>query len=689
MSVNQLLVEIGTEELPPKSLKRLAVSFQQELQARLQKAELNFSTIDYFATPRRLALIVKELSAKQADSEVERRGPALQAAFDATGAPTPACAGFAKSCGITPDQLITIKNNQGEWVGYKQQVTGKTVNELLPTLVQESLAALPIPKRMRWGSNTVEFVRPVQSVIMLYGDQIIEADILGLRTGRETRGHRFHSSKLISIKNPETYLEQLEKEGYVIADFERRKKYIKEEVQKALSRQATLSALIPDELLEEVTGLVEWPVIILGTFPKDYLQVPQEALISAMQDHQRYFPVVDASGKLQPYFVGVSNIDSHSKERVIAGNERVLKARLSDAAFFFETDKKFKLEDRIQQLKTVIYQAKLGSLYDKAERISKLTAYIMQSLGQKTDNAERAGLLAKTDLITHLVGEFPELQGIAGYYYALQDKEPEAIALAIKEHYLPRFSGDELPATVLGAALAIADRLDLIAGAFGINQIPTGDKDPFGLRRAALGMLRIIIEKKLDLDVRKLMTYACELYQASLENTQAVEQALTFIQERLKFWYQEQGVNADVYAAVAALGITCPYDIHCRIQAVQAFKKLPEAESLSVANKRVSNILAKYEERIEAKDVNPALFETDAERELAEQLEKPHYTVSTQKYGELLAELAHLRQPVDNFFDKVLVMVDDKSRRENRLLLLSKLRALFLQVADIAYLQMG
>ncbi len=686
------LVEIQTEELPPKTLNLLAKSFLQEIETRLQKANLHFSHAQVFATPRRLAVLVNDLSSEQPSTSVERRGPALEAAFDGTGKATPACAGFAKSCGVTPEQLITLKNKQGEWVGFQQLVAGKSVQELLPIIILEALAALPISKRMRWGNGSVEFVRPISSVIMLYGDEVIPADILGLKADRKTSGHRAHGEKNISITRPKDYLDTLEKKGYVIADFERRKKIIRDQVNALIKKSLgdNAQALVSEELLDEVTGLVEWPVAIIGNFEKRFLEVPSEALISAMQDHQRYFPVNDSNGKLLPHFVTISNIESKNSASVVAGNERVLRARLSDAAFFFETDKKRTLDSRLENLKHVIFQNKLGTLWDKAQRVSQLAVIIAQAMGANTDEAARAGLLAKADLTTEMVGEFPELQGIAGFYYALHDKELSTVAIALKEHYLPRFSGDALPQSQLGLILAMADRLDTLIGIFGINQAPTGDKDPYGLRRAALGVLRIMIENKIDLDLLMLLSAAKNGYKVVLENKNVVEQVLNFMLDRLKPLYQELDISPDVIAAVAAIKITSPYDIHRRIQAVQNFKKLPEAEALCIANKRVSNILAKLEKPILATEINQKLFENEAEADLAKQLNMQQAMVeplySNASYVEILSQLAQLRVPVDNFFEKIMVMAEDPDQRENRLLMLSKLRALFLQVADVALL---
>jgi glycyl-tRNA synthetase beta chain len=686
------LVEIHTEELPPKSLQRLATCFSEEIQAGLIKAALTFTTLQFYATPRRLAVLVKKLSAKQPDTKVERKGPALIAAYDAQGKPTQACEGFARSCGVTPKELSIIKNTQGEWVSYLQKVPGKTVQDLLPTIVTQALAALPIPKRMRWGNSHIEFIRPVHSVILLYGKDIISAEILGVSTNRKTRGHRFHSKGEINISSPATYVKTLAKK-FVLVDFAERKEKIRQQVDQlvktSLGTQAR--AMIPEELLDEVTGLVEWPVALCGSFDAAFLSVPQEALISAMQDHQRYFPIVDQHNQLLPHFITISNIESKNEKQVITGNERVLRARLSDAAFFFAIDKKQKLADRVDDLKNIVFQNKLGTLYDKAQRIAQLAEKCAVDLSIDIQAAKQASLLAKADLTTQLVAEFPELQGVAGYYYALHDGEPEAIAQAIKEHYFPRFSGDTLPSTLLACVIAIADRLDTLVGAFGIQQVPTGDKDPFGLRRAALGVLRIMIEKQLKLDLQELLQAAVKNYTVKLENADIVKQVLQFIFERLKPWYQEQGISADIFAAVSALNITRPYDLHCRIQAVQAFKKLPEAQALSVANKRVSHILDKYTEKMIAEKIDDTLFEYDAERTLAKKLQELHDKIivlsKEEKYTDILTQLATLREPVDTFFDKVMVMVDDKARRENRLLLLKNLRELFLYVADLALLQ--
>lgn len=689
--MRDFLVEIHSEELPPKALQRLQSSFLQEIETRLRKADLTFSTSFCFATPRRLAVMIKKLASKQPDLVQERKGPALAQAFDQKGQPTQACIGFARSCGVTPAELKTIKNEQGEWVGFSQPVVGQSAEKLLPDIVREAIAALPIPKRMRWGDSNVEFARPVHSVILLYGKEIIHTHILGCETDRKTRGHRFMSKGWMTVSQPSQYAKRLENK-YVIADFTARKEKIRNETNTLIQKTfgESVHAMMPDALLDEVTGLVEWPFALCGSFDRDFLSVPPEVIISAMQDHQRYFPVVDQAQKLLPHFVTISNIESRDPKEVIEGNERVLRARLSDAKFFYEADLKEDFTNRLSLLKNMIFQDKLGTLFDKAERLSRLMEMLAKSLHLDVETAKQSGLLAKVDLTTHLVGEFPELQGIAGFYYTINDPRRD-MSPAIRDQYRPRFAGDTLPETPLGAALAIADRIDTLVGVFGINQGPTSEKDPFGLRRAALGVLRILIEKKLDLDLRTLLQDAARGFAHPLPNQNVEKDVLHFMLERLKPWYQEQHISSDVLQSVFALNISHPYDLHRRVQAVQQFKALPEAVALSAANKRVSNILSKYEEAFASDTIDENLFEDDAEKILASELNTHReLTIAlSQKgqYQEILSHLSGLRTPVDTFFDKVLVMTDDKKRRENRLLLLKQLRELFLHVADIAHLQ--
>jgi len=685
------LLEIQTEELPPKVLTSLGTALKQEMEKHLQKANLSHGASQYYATPRRLALFIEKVAAEQAAQMVERKGPALNAAYDKEGKPTPACLGFARSCGVSPEQLTILKNQGGEWVGYVEKMPGKPTIALLPAMAQQALAALPIPKRMRWGSNTESFIRPVHSAILLFGKNVVETNLIGQHADRLTSGHRFHHPASLKISQPKNYASTLEKKGWVIANFAKRRTLIHQQAQalvrEKLGEQAKI--IFQDDLLDEVTGLVEWPVAICGHFDKHFLNLPKEVLISSMQDHQRYFPIEDAQGKLLAHFVAAINIESKDLSRVVLGNERVLKARLSDAAFFYETDRKQSLENRGAALKGIIFQAKLGTLDDKTQRLIRLAQYLAKELKENEALAIRAAQLAKADLTTGMVGEFPELQGVMGFYYALHDKENPAVAQAIVDHYRPRFSGDVLPQEKLGCLIALADRIDTLVGVFGINQNPTGDKDPFGLRRAALGVLRILIEKQLDLDLLVLLNHAVSYY-GNLENKETAVQVLRFVLDRLKGLYQEQGVEPQVFAAVMAMNVSSPYDIYQRMLAVQAFKKLPEAEALTLANKRVSNILAQSGEKFSHHQIDSSLFENEAEKELAQALEATEATIKTYtsaQYTLVMIELSKLRTPIDHFFDQVMVMTEDRKVRENRLILLNHLRALFLRVADIALLK--
>lgn len=692
MHRDDFLVEIQTEELPPKSLLRLAQSFAEQMHHALTNVHLAFAEINYFATPCRLAVLVKKLNAKQADQVIERKGPAKNAAFDQHGHPTSAAIGFARSCSVAPADLNIIENEQGQWLAFQQRIQGKTVQELLPIIVRECLKQLPIPKKMYWRNGEAQFIRPIHHVVMMYGAGIIKMTLFGCESGQLTRGHRFLTKKLIKISHPSKYSIQLRKSGYVIADFSERREVIQQQINKCLARlNKKYQALIRPELLDEVTGLVEWPVAFCGEFDEGFLRLPSEVLISAMQDHQRYFPVIDENQSLVPYFIVVSNIPSKNPQQIIQGNQNVLRARLADASFFYQMDQKESLQERVSRLQGVLFQAKLGTLYDKTKRLEKIVSFITKKINVNENPTLRAASLAKTDLTTQMVNEFPELQGAMGYYYALHDQEGDDVALAVREHYLPRFSGDHLPKTIAGQVLAIADRIDTLVGTFGISKISTGDKDPYGLRRAALGVLRILLEYQLNIDLKELFSYAWSCYSQPLENKEALTQLLFFMQERMRVLFQEQGVGPDVFAAVAALGITHPVDAYARIKAVQAFKKLREANALSIANKRVSNIISKYKDEVGAQEIDIAFFEKPAEQELARQLDLKkksiHQLCQLGKYEEVLFQLAELRQPIDDFFDQVMVMTDDKTRRENRILLLTKLRALFLQVADIALLQ--
>lgn len=689
---DDLLIELLTEELPAQSLTSLGQGFLKQIELRLQKNDFKFSRSHYFVTPRRIAVLIEQLTRKQPDQTIERKGPAVSAAFDKNGVPTKACEGFARSCGVEVKDLSVIKTTQGEWVGYQQHVTGADIQDLISTYIEEALIALPASRKMRWGAGETQFIRPWHQLILMFGDRILPAEVFGMQAGRITRGHRFMTSMPVSIPHASTYESLLTIEGSVIPDFNKRRRKILEDAKEAGENiKPKAHTKLDPELLDEVTGLVEWPVTLVGSYDEKYLMLPPEVLISAMQAHQRYFPVCDSKENLLPFFIIISNVVSTDVSQVIHGNERVLRARLADAEFFYHHDQKLTLENRLGLLKNITFQAKLGSLFDKSKRLAALTADIANNLRTDTAYAERAGWLAKTDLTTDMVNEFPDLQGVIGEYYARQDGEPEPVALAMREQYLPKFSGDSLPKSEIGQALAIADRIDLLTGVFGLGYQPTGDKDPYALRRAALGVLRILIEEGLSLDLKSLIHAASLQYNIDWKNENHENEVLKFMLERLRAWLMEQGTPADVYAAVSALNLSAPLDIHRRIKAVQAFKKLEEAETLSIANKRVSNILAKYENQIEAKNINPDFFENEAESLLARQLESKRSVLEqlnrSGQYEEALVTLAELKNPIDNFFDHVMVMTEDQSKRENRLLLLSQLRSLFLQVADIALLQ--
>ena len=684
-----LLVEIGTEELPPKALRRLSNAFSESMEKGLHAAALQPSSIHAYAAPRRLALLIRDLPPNQQDRETVRRGPALAAAFDDDGCPTQAAIGFARSCAVDVEQLDQLETKKGSWLSFRAVEKGKPVSALIPDMVRKSLAGLPIPKRMRWGDQEHEFVRPVHWVVLLFGDEVIDADILGIKADRYTHGHRFHHPQPMYIAEPEAYLPLLETEGRVLADFATRREAIRAQVLEQ-AKQLNGKAVIDDELLNEVTALVEWPVALSGRFDRAFLQVPPEALVSSMQDHQKYFPVEDENGKLLPFFIAIANLESKDPQQILAGNERVIRPRLADAAFFWNQDCKQALKTHIDGLRSMVYQKKLGSLFDKQERVARLAANIAVQIGSDGSYAERAARLCKCDLLTSIVCEFPDLQGIMGRYYASHDGEAAAVCNAIEEHYRPRFAGDELPDTATGQALALADRLDSLVGIFAIGQQPSGDKDPFALRRAALGVVRICIEKELDIDLEALLNSAAETFDASVNAATTTAAVFGYVMDRLRAYYQESGVEFDLIDAVLATRPTRLLDLDRRIQACRIFRRLPEAGSLAAANKRIANILKKTDEDIPGK-VDVSSLVDDAEKQLAEQLGDMRSAViplmDAGDYTPALKQLAGLRENVDAFFDQVMVMVDDDTLRSNRLSLLHNLSELFLRVADLSRLQ--
>ena len=684
MSHKDFLVELGTEELPPKALKTLAESFRDGIISGIKAAGLAHGEVKYFAAPRRLAVQIIGLSTQQPDRTISVDGPPVKAAFDANGNPTQAALGFARKNGVD----ISAIDKSGEKLRFVKEQKGDSATALLPGIVTQSLNDLPIPKRMRWGASRVEFVRPTQWLVMLFGDDVLDCEILAQKSGRESRGHRFHANIPVRISSPSSYLEDL-RGAWVQADFAERRAIILEKVQ-ALAAKENGKAIIPDSLLNEVTGLVEWPVPLVCSFEERFLAVPQEALISTMQDNQKYFCLLDNNGKLLPRFITVANIESTNPEYIIAGNEKVVRPRLTDAEFFFKQDKKNPLETRNERLKTVVFQAQLGSVYEKAVRVSKLAGTSAAAIGADRALGERAGLLSKCDLATEMVGEFPELQGIAGYYYATHDGEHEDVARALDEQYQPRFAGDALPTGKIGAAVAIADKIDTLVGIFGINQPPSGSKDPFALRRSAIGLLRIIIEKELILDVQALVNGATKLYGDKLANANTANDVFEFLLGRYRAMYEEQGIKPEVILAVQALKPAQPFDFDRRVKAVALFAALPEAEALAAGNKRVANILAKETVAADAA-VNPSLLSEAAEKALSEAVEKLTVELAPlfeqREYTTALNRLAALRPQVDDFFTNVMVMADDPAVKANRIALLARLRGLFLQIADISLLQ--
>ncbi|BCN22831.1 glycine--tRNA ligase subunit beta [Vibrio alfacsensis] len=689
----EFLIELGTEELPPTQLRTLAEAFAANFEAELKGAELAHEGVKWFAAPRRLALKVAALAESQSDKVVEKRGPAVSAAFDAEGNATKAAQGWARGCGITVDQAERMVTDKGEWLLFKQEVKGQPTSEVVVELAAKALANLPIAKPMRWGNKTTQFIRPVKTLTMLMGSDLIEGEILGVASDRTIRGHRFMGEKEFTIDSAEQYPAILEERGKVMADYEARKAIILADAEKAAAAVGGIADL-EDDLVEEVTSLVEWPVVLTAKFEEEFLKVPSEALVYTMKGDQKYFPVYshengDENKKLLPNFIFVSNIESKEPRYVIEGNEKVVRPRLADAEFFFNTDRKRPLIDRLPELEQAIFQKQLGTIKDKTDRIAALAGYIAKQIDADVEKATRAGLLAKCDLMTSMVFEFTDTQGVMGMHYARHDGEDEQVALALYEQYMPRFAGDELPSNGVSSAVAMADKLDTIVGIFGIGQAPKGS-DPFALRRASLGVLRIIVENGFNLDLVDLIHEAKVQFGDKLTNENVETDVLEFMLGRFRAWYQDAGFSVDIIQAVLARRPTKPADFDQRVKAVSHFRELEAAEALAAANKRVGNILAKFDGELAA-DIDLALLQEDAEKALAESVEvmtealEPAF--ATGNYQEALSKLADLREPVDAFFDNVMVMADDEALKKNRLTLLNNLRNLFLQIADISVLQ--
>lgn len=679
------LLEIGTEELPPKQIKTLVSFLEDNLTKELKERGLTYKSIKTYSTPRRMAILVTNLLIRQPEQPVEFRGPPIEIAFDKMGKPTVAAEKFAKTCGVTVDQLTKLEDKKGKFLFYKAIKIGEATSKLLPETVINSIKNLPIPRPMRWNNDKIFFVRPVHWVIMLFGKEIIPANILGIKTSNRTFGHRFHHPKPIIISEPKHYQALLLKKGFVIADDEKRKQKIRKEIATTVKQGA---AIINPPLLDEVTNLVEWPKALVGSFQARFLEMPEEVLITLMEKQQRYFPITDKAKKLLPHFVIISNIESKNPKQVISGNERVIRARLTDAEYFYRNDLRLPLSSHLDKLKSVVFQTKLGSLYDKTSRLKILTSFIATKIGADIESAKRAASLSKCDLMSSMVWEFPELQGIMGYYYA-RANESETVAIALKEQYLPRFSKDEIPTTDVGCALALADRIDSLVGLFGINKIPGGEKDPLGLRRAATGVLRIILEKKFSLDLNELFEQAWLNYSSALENDKAINQVLHFIYERLRYLYMEQGKSVTIFRAVVACAPRDLLDFEKRFEAVAEFSKLKEARDLIEIYKRIRNILDKTEGGIGI-EFNKELAKEPAERNLAEAIESEEKTISTlyknKDYFAILETLVKIKPTLSDFFDKVMVMAEDKNLRFNRLSLLKNLQKLFTLVADLSWL---
>lgn len=681
-----LLFELGTEELPPVALKRLSEALTTEFDAGLEQANLEHGEVTAFATPRRLGLLITDCSLNQPDREIERRGPALQAAFDSSGKATKAAEGFARSCGTSVEQLSIIKNDKGDWLTFLLKERGKPASVLLPEIAETALNRLPIPKRMRWGSSEAQFVRPVHWLLFLHGEDVVECTILDAQAGRLTYGHRFHHPQAIEIKHPAEYAEKLLRKGGVIANFEQRLEKIRTQVTRTAETLGG-SAEIDPALLQEVTSLVEWPVPVAASFEEEYLQVPHEALILTMKKNQKYFHLVDSKNQLMNHFITIANIDSPTPEVIREGNERVIRPRLSDAMFFWQQDGRRPLESHLESLKSVVFQLKLGTLFEKSERVSRLSSIIAKEIGGDPTLAARAALLSRCDLMTEMVGEFPDMQGIMGRYQAGRDGETEELVQSMEEFYMPRFSGDKLAQSRTGIAISIADRVDTLVGIFGIGQKPTGDKDPFALRRAALGVLRNLKEHALPINLRSLLESSAETLGARVESSNVVGDVYDFMMERLKGLYQEEGVSVNAFEAVSAVEPETVADFDRRIRAVLTFVKLPEAEALAAANKRISNILKKSGE-LATNTILTGLFEGEEETTLYQRISAKKEQVTPMlesfMYEETLVALADLREPIDHFFDKVMVMAEEERIRSNRLALLNSLNLLFLGVADIS-----
>ncbi len=689
------LVELGTEELPPKALRRLEQAFAEGVQTRISDAGLTMGTLRSFATPRRLAILIENLQLHQVPQIIEKRGPPTRIAFADDGKPTRAATAFADGLNVSVQDLDKLTTEKGEWLIFRGEEPGRAAAELLPDIVAQALAELPVPKRMRWGSSDVEFVRPVHWLVMLLGEEVVPTTLLGITAGATTRGHRFHAPEPIVLASPGDYERSLREQGRVIADFVSRRQRIVE-LAEAIADDLNAEVILEPAVLDEVTALVEWPVPVSGRFDPQFLRLPEEVLIATLQEHQRYFPMRGGDGKLVPNFLAMSNLDSLQPDEVRKGNERVIAPRLADAGFFWDTDRKATLESRRPALANVVFEKNLGSLADKAARVAELAATLAIVLDVDEQDVRRAAALAKTDLLTTMVGEFPKLQGRIGCYYAELDGESTAVAAAIEEHYMPMQAGGQLPASAAGRVLAVADRLDTLAGIFATGKRPTGNKDPFGLRRAALSIIRILIECGFDIDIVALLEQALAAQPADAGKQKVMPTELyDFLLDRARGYFLDGNapglkagaVTAEIFESVRVCRPVSPFDLHQRIGAVCQFMALDAADSLASANKRIANIL-KTAKSGSTDAIDASLFETEQEQALftaIEAIDEAHRTdIAAREYASILSRLAALKGPVDTYFDTVLVMADDDQVRQNRLATLRRLRRLFLDVADIS-----
>ena len=687
--ISDCLIELGTEELPPKALKSLSQSFAELMRKSLEQADLKSASVEVFATPRRLAMLFRDIALQQPAQVIEKRGPAVQAAFDAEGNPSRAALGFASSCGVEVGELSQRDTDKGSWLYFEKTAPGLCLKQVLPDLLDQALARLPIPRRMRWGELDDEFVRPVKWLVMMIGDELVKASVFGVESSTTSYGHRFHAPDKLKIGSAGEYEITLLSQGLVMANFERRKNTIRSLVKETANRLGGV-VHIEDDLLEEVTALVEYPVAVSGEFDKAFLQVPQEVLVMTMQDNQKYFAVFDENKRLLPYFITISNVDSKKPEVVAQGNERVIRPRFADAQFFFQQDQKQALSILGLRLETVVFQAQLGSIADKVHRIASLAEFIAAKIGADQSLVKRAAELCKCDLMSEMVGEFPKLQGVMGRYYAEHDNENALVSAAIEQHYWPKYAGDVLPESDVAQCLALADRLDSLIGIFAIGQKPSGVKDPFALRRAALGVVRILIERALSVDLRELCEYSIKHMPKSVQTQNVVDEVFDYILDRLRAYYQERDIGFDIVDAVITAKVTVLFDCDRRIQAVSRFQSNEAALALAAANKRINNILKKQSE-FERPSINPALLIETAEIQLYQQLEvvqkQANELFADGHYLDGLEQLAKLRPAVDRFFDEVMVMVDDESIKNNRLALLEQLLLCFRQVADFSRIQ--